>query len=210
MSAAPNNPFVFVVEDGTGLSTANTYVSSADTLAALTARGYTATPTNAEITQWILDAVLYLQLLETDYIGQRLVIPIRNYPDNLIVAGQALSWPRVQLQTISPWSFVYNPNFGPYDPLYSRYNAGTLVPDGVPQQVIDAQNQLVYEQAQNNIMLFQSNQNAQGRVLSEKFDVMQTTYSDKGDASTPSIPRVKALLNDLLVNKRSNFTNFRA
>lgn len=72
-----------IVEDGTGIANANTYVSLADAVSYLTMRGYTV-PADAVLTSQLILAMDYLSL--QDWIG------VREFDT------QSLDWPRIQQQ----------------------------------------------------------------------------------------------------------------
>lgn len=74
-----------IVEDGTGLPNANSYINVLDTITYASRRNVDLTQyTDEQIGAWLLQATDYLQSYECEYIGVRLT------------STQALSWPRTQ------------------------------------------------------------------------------------------------------------------
>lgn len=77
-----------IVEDGTNVPDANSYVSVAELVTYATERGIVLPSTDAEKEVLLMKAMDYIELLDKDYMG------VRSYSD------QELSWPRTQYETM--------------------------------------------------------------------------------------------------------------
>jgi hypothetical protein len=154
-----------IIEDGSGVSNANSYGDVAG------ARAYAAARNVALDSS---DPVVEGQMiLAMDYIGS---FDYRGLP---VSFTQPLDWPRKGLE------------YDPDTPVAITF---------IPPQLIDAQYQLVIEQA-NGINLQPTstgNPGVAGAVIEEKVDVLTTRYSDRvGTTSQPIMPKVDALLRTL-------------
>lgn len=184
-------PITLIVEDGTGLLNSNTYITSDDAIQWAGDFGVTLAD-GVLLKSQILLAAIYLETFSDRWAGQQL-----NFP--LILTGgqttprQAMAWPRQDY----------------YQSLIQEYVPGAtnvfrtlnpvLIPLGVPQQIKDAQCQLVYEQAVNSIKLFPSSQGSNGAVILERFDVFETRYEPHGSTGTPIMPLFDKIIEPLVV-----------
>lgn len=110
----------FVVEDGTGLTTANSYGAVADADAYFTDRGITSwAGTSPQKQGWLVQATDYIELRWGDrFIG------VEEFPDN----PQALGWPRVDEETGDSLGVPLNLKKATYE-YANRARIGPLAPD---------------------------------------------------------------------------------
>ena|SRR3569833_2155694 len=158
-----------VIEDGSGVSNANSYgvTGNAETLAAARQyaenRGVTLPSDNDALSVMLINGTDYIETFSQFFVGRQYSIT------------QALSWPR---------SYVRNS-----DNSYFPYNQ-------LPDALLQALYQLCIEQ-QNGIDLLASYdpETSGGFVVMEKVDVIETRYSEKiATVREPSMPKVDALL----------------
>lgn len=112
-----------VVEDGTGKSDANSYISVADARSYATNRGIALPANDDDIAAMLINSTDYLQTFECEYVGYR------------TTDVQALSWPRTDA--------YYGGD------IYGKLICG---PNEIPTQIKSAQNQAVIAQ-QNGFVL---------------------------------------------------------
>lgn len=160
-----------IVEDGSNVADANSFVSLADYKTYASARGYSVPADDAVTNAKIILSSDYLLTLENEYKGQR------------TNADQALSWPR-ECAVIS-----------------TRRDPATgcipVFPDNeIPSQLIQAQCEAVnFLCGGGNFMPTQEG----AFVVSEKVDVIETKYSERiNTTGAPSVPAVDAFLAPLL------------
>lgn len=175
-----------ILEDGTGVANANTYVGVADVRDYATDRGIVLPVSDDDVVVAMIRATDYLQSLR--YVGHPMFPGV-----------QKLSWPRIDW-----WAYWST--------------------SGLPQQIKDAQCELVIAQFQGIALLASQGGRGVGwlptgvtavdsRVtIREKVDVIDVQYSDalaQQTSSTPVIPTVDALLEDLVVNSFGFITGVR-
>ena len=163
-----------VIEDGSGLSTATSYVTVAEARAYALARGVTLAAAgdtgDATIEVWLIKAEDYLETLNAGWSGFRTWPPVLGQQDH----EQRLSWPR---SGAIMFGYGINNNV-------------------IPQQVKDAQCQLCIEQY-NGINIMPSGTGA--AIKRQKVDVLETEYATAyTSAPQPNMPKVDALLKPLL------------
>lgn len=122
-----------------------------------------------------------------DVVGAQIIMAT-DYLESLDYIGvatsitQSLSWPRQRIMINDDTPFPSNQ---------------------IPTNLIKAQCQLVVEQANGIVLQPTSNvkdSGASGFIIEERVDIIDTKYSDKiGTTSAPVMPKVLALLRDLLV-----------
>jgi hypothetical protein len=203
-----------VVENGTGLPNAQSYIAESDAIDYAESIDITTDQSGNKISDttivnWILNALQFIE--QFTYIGQQLVQPVfgdtgmQDSNGNEIygpMGGQALQWPRQN----------------PYMTLVEEYCPGAvlpyapqclLVPTGVPDGIFNAQCQLVLDQY-NGVVLFQSTQQSSGLITSERIDVLATSYDTRGRSGMPQVPQAMLFLQPLLVpGSRSMLTTVR-
>jgi hypothetical protein len=172
-----------IIEDGTGLADANSYVSAADARAYAALRGVTLAAAGTGIDPVEIQLVLAAQYLDSlAWVGYQ------------ATAEQGLAWPRVLTAPYLNFKFIvscFPPSYlVPVDPSY--YNV--LAP-----KLLAAQCQLVVEQF-NGVVLLPSTIGGTQFITREKVDVIETSYSEKlGTLASPAMPSVDSLLRGLLV-----------
>ena len=151
-----------IVEDGTIVPGANSYISIADTRIYAENRGVPLPPDDDKVAAWLIRACDYLQGLECRLMGRR------SDPD------QALSFPRKNL-------FV---------------RGQKIAPDAIPQNLIDAQCQLVM--ISNSGIDLQPVMSPQDFVILRKVGPIETQYADPTKVGLRAVfSAVEALLNPL-------------
>jgi hypothetical protein len=172
-----------VLEDGTGVVTANSYVAIADVRTFATDRGIDLSAlSDAAVTAFILKATDYLETFAMLFVGN---------PNSVT---QGLSFPRANIVNADGSSF---PNTGAAS---------------IPLALKNAQCQLCLEQNNGVTLLPTVDHNTDGGfIIREKVDVLETTYSEKiGTSRQPLMPSVERWLNNLLTKRPSGFTSVRA
>jgi hypothetical protein len=177
---------LLTIEDGTGIADANSYADATEARDYAAARGVTlpAAPGSGidQVETWLILAAEFLDSL--DWIGL------------LASTGQGLKWPRVLTAPYLDKPYIPCYGFHVQYPLDSTLFV-------MVANVKKAQNQLVVEQS-NGIALFPSTPGGiEGQVVTrERVDVIETSYSDRfGAPMLPTMPKVNAMLKDLLYNK---------
>lgn len=177
---------VIVVEDGTGLANADSYVSQAFVVAYALQRGVTF-PSDVTGIPYLVKAMDYIESNAYNFVGE---------PST---TTQALSFPRMWPVT-SPLltnSYSINAPFGAYGVLTVLPQIPTLVANEVPLPIQNAQAALAILSFQGNDLMPSDNGQF---VLVEKVGPLQTNYSERLSSSTPSFPVVEALINPYLGN----------
>ena len=163
-----------VIEDGTGLGNANSYVDAATARDYASARGVSLPAADADVEKLLVQAMDYLEAQRARYQGTKTwPVGTAEHP-----AAQALQWPRTGV--IIDCSY-------------------TLPDNVIPTELKSAQCQLAMEVFAGNELM----PSTDGKVVKrEKVDVIETEYmtgQDMGTAGTPrpSFPAVDALLEPL-------------
>jgi hypothetical protein len=179
-----------IIEDGTGIAGANSYLDADAVRAYALARGI-ALPAIPD-GEGAIDPILAPMVLAIDFLEGLDYIGIQ------ATSTQGLQWPRYVRPFISGW---YDPTY--YDP--AQYNGNGVPIDStlwlMPTKIVSCQAQLVIEQINNDIDLFASaagfNQGG-GFVTRRKVDVIEVQYSDKVIPGSPDLPAVMNLLKGLV------------
>jgi hypothetical protein len=173
---------IIVLEDGTGVSTANSYSSAADARSYAISHGST-----------LPDAGTGIDPVEVA------LIKAAEYLDSLAWVGfratntQALEWPRVLTAPYRNYKFICTSDAGYCLGVDSSYYV-------LAAKVKAAQCQLVVEQIDNSVILQPTTVGGTQFVTREKVDVIETSYSERlGTLSTPTMFGVNTLLRDLLI-----------
>lgn len=162
-------PIAIVVENGTIVDAANSYVTITDMRAYAASRGITLPISDDGVATLLILATDYLEALPQKFIGEKVSV------------DQVLKWPRQQ----DHWS-VY--------PLW--IDGVQLLPTEVPKQLIVAQ-MMIAAQVSRGVDL-QPVQTGPF-ITSEQVDVIRTTYSDRqGPLLAPIMPAVDNVLAPLL------------
>lgn len=162
-----------IVETGVGIPSANVYGDTGQVAADVIAAA-TLFALNRGIVLSPDPLIVGPQLINaTDY------LEAQNYVGSAVLYTQALSWPR------------QNVLFDPSTPFPTNK---------IPQQLLNAQYQLVIEQA-NGININPSvDRSAGGYIIEERVDVLTTRYSERiGTSSYPTMPRVTAFLRTIII-----------
>lgn len=114
-------PSLLIIEDGSGVSGANSYASAAQARSFASLRGITLSATDSVVEILLIKGSDYLQAQEGRFKGKR------------VAASQALAWPR---------SNVY---------LFDSCVPLVISPQVLPQQLLDAQCQLAIEALTNDL-----------------------------------------------------------
>lgn len=175
---------ILILEDGSGVEDANSYVDAATARTYAANRGVTllAAPETGtdQVEVWLVLAAQWLDAQA--YLGV------------LASPSQGLQWPRVFSCPLLDYPYIPGlcvPWAWPIDPSYYS----------LPQKVKNAQCQLVIEQSNGVVLQPTTKGGADGQfVLREKVDVIETQYSEKiGTLSTPTLRIVDSLLRDFLI-----------
>lgn len=161
-----------VLEDGSGVANANSYVAVADVRTFATDRGIDLSAlSDAAVTAFILNATDYLESLWKFYVGCPATV------------AQALSWPRQN---------VFNPDSSSFP------SSGAA---SIPLTLKNAQCQLCLEQQNGvtDLLPTTDNNSSGGFITSRKTDVLETHFSERiGTDIQPVMPKVDRWLQTLL------------
>lgn len=162
-----------IVENGAGIANANAYgaVGQVAVDVLAFARLFAS---NRGVSLSLDDNVVSTQLINAvDYLESM------NYVGSPVLYTQALSWPR------------QNVLFDPSTPFPTNQ---------VPVQVLNAQYQLVIEQANGIVLNPSVDRSAGGFIIEQRVDVLTTRYSERvGTSSYPSMPKVTAFLRTVVI-----------
>ena len=149
-----------IIEDGTGVAGANSYITIANIRIYATARGVTLDADDAIVETQVFQAMDYLEAQRSRYQGDK------------TDATNPLQWPRC----------------GVY------IDCVAIDDDVIPQELIDAESQLVMD-IEGGLILYANTNAGEQQVIKEKVDVLETTYSEaRSTSSSANIPSVDRLL----------------
>lgn len=168
-----------IVEDGTGKTNSNSYVSIDNARSYCTVRGITLSDNDDDVAQ--------LLILAADYISVNSVC----FPGSRTVANQGMDWPRCEIR---------NNKVKPVET-----NTGLIIgPNEIPQQLVSAQLSLIAYQS--NGVTLNASFSPTDYVIQETIGPITTKYSDPATVGTKQIlPVYDALLNQLLSDDCSDF-----
>lgn len=158
-----------IIETGTGISNATSYVTAAEARAYALARGVTLSATDSVVEIQLLKAMDYLQSLTQAYQGWK------RWPPSLgqFEHEQALAWPRTGV-------------------IIDGYSLNS---DVIPQALKNAQCQLVIE-IFNGVDIMPTGTG--NPVKRKKVDVLETEYFSASTAPVPTLTLVDSILRPLM------------
>jgi hypothetical protein len=171
-----------VIEDGSGVPTANSYNTLVEIRAFALDRGVDLSVlSDAALTAFALKSIDYLETFANLFVGSPATIT------------QGLSWPRINVINSDGSSF---PSSGAAS---------------IPVALKNAESQLCIEQNNGVVLLPTVDHNADGGfVIRRKVDVLETAFSERiGTSKSPFMPAVNRWLDNLLVKRPSGLTAVR-
>lgn len=185
-----------IIEDGTGLPNAESYISVADLRSYAAKRAVTLSVNDDDLIPFILQAADYIEANANSFIGvqqtegQSMSFP-RVYPDNIGFGGL----PPGMYSELYPYGYGFDFNDGFLSNFPDTPNQIVLLSGVVPPQIITAQLRLAVLAAQG----VELNPISDGQVvLEEKVGPLETKYSELLQAGSPSFPLVDSLLDPFL------------
>jgi hypothetical protein len=169
-----------IVEDGSGVSGANSYASLATIKTFALSRGYDLSKLdNAQLTAYSFLAIDYLENFREKFKGIK------------ATQAQALQWPRMIDLDEAVWSEFSSDNTA----VNVQIDGFDILPNQIPIQLVNAQCQLIMEQV-NGTTLSPTNQASELYVRVKQIGPLRTEYF--APANAPSMPMVDAFMWPLL------------
>lgn len=185
-----------VIEDGTGLANAQSYVSAADARIYANLRGITLPADDATLEPFLIQACDYLEAQRNRYQGVK------------ATATQALQFPRIALNNYNQLGYENDYYYGCNDyqcgPIGITIDGCSVGINYIPPMLISAQIQLAISVSQG--VDLQPNRTG-SFVKSEKVGVIEVVYSEIiGTSVEPLLTAVDNLLQPLYKNGSSSFS----